>query len=91
VDTVYADFNRLGRPGDPSYVAGSGGRGQSQQGTGQGQGTNNEAVVPYTDVLPEFQELALQALDRAYVPLDVKDYVRDYFASLGSDSQGVAQ
>jgi hypothetical protein len=82
---VYADFDRLGRPGDPSYVAGSGGTGQSQQGNGQGQGTNNEAIVPYTEVFRDFQEYALQALDRSYVPLDVKDYVRDYFSSLGTD------
>jgi len=83
VDTVFADFERLGRPGDPTYVAGSGGTGQTSQGNGQGQGTDNGAVVPYTEVIQDFIEFAIEALDRTYVPIGVKDYVRDYFASLG--------
>jgi hypothetical protein len=37
--------------------------------------------VPYIDVLPDFVDHANTALDRSYVPLDVKDYVRDYFSS----------
>ena len=77
-----ADFSRLGKPGDPSYIAGSGGDGQTQQGNNQGQGTNNQAIVPYTSVFQDFHDFAIQSLDRAYVPLDVKDYVRDYFSSL---------
>ena len=83
VDTVFADFARLGKPGDPTYVAGSGGKGQTSQGNGQGQGTDNGSVVPYTSVLQDFSDFAIDALDRTYVPIDVKDYVRDYFASLG--------
>jgi hypothetical protein len=85
VDTVYADFDRLGKPGDPSYVAGSGGTGQSSEGNGQGQGTGNTAQVPYTQVLQDFRDFAIDALDRTDVPIDVKDYVRDYFTSLGGD------
>jgi hypothetical protein len=38
--------------------------------------------VPYTDVLQDFTDHAITSLDRTYVPLDVKDYVRDYFSSL---------
>jgi hypothetical protein len=87
VDTVYADFARLGRPGDPSYVAGSGSAGTTSEGTGRGEGTDGPAIVPYTDVLGEFTDVAIDALDRTYVPLDVKDYVRDYFASLGGERQ----
>ncbi len=85
VDTVFADFERLGRPGDPTYVAGSGGTGQTSQGDNQGQGTDNGAVVPYTQVIQDFSDFAIEALDRTYVPIDVKDYVRDYFASLGGE------
>ena len=44
---VFSPDPRLGRPGDPSYVAGSGGDGQTQQGNSQGQGQNNGSIVPY--------------------------------------------
>ena len=82
LDTIYADFDRLGKPSDPSYVSGSGGDGQSQQGGGTGTGSNNDAIVPYTDVLQDFADFAITSLDRSYVPLGIKDYVRDYFSSL---------
>jgi hypothetical protein len=82
LDDIFADFGRLGRPGDPSYIPGVGGDGQIQQGQGEGQGTNNQSVVPYTNVFQDFYDFAITSLDRSYVPLDVKDYVRDYFSSL---------
>jgi hypothetical protein len=77
-----ADFSRLGKPGDPSYVAGTGGDGQTQQGNQLGQGQNNGALTPYQQVFSDFYDYALTSLDRNYVPLSVKDYVRDYFSSL---------
>ncbi|MBA3778482.1 MAG: hypothetical protein H0X16_04135 [Chloroflexi bacterium] len=84
-DKVFADFDRLGKPSDPSYVSGAGGEGQTQQGQGQGQGTNNDSLVPYTDVYQDFEDFAITSLDRSYVPLGVKDYVRDYFSSLNPE------
>ena len=86
-DPVYADFDRLGNPRDPSYIAGQGGDGQTQQGQGQGQGTNNQSLVPYSDVYQDFFDYAQTSLDRSYVPLDVKDYVRDYFSSLNPGAE----
>ena len=87
-DDAYQHFNqlqgrpeRLGQPGDPSYIAGSGGDGQSQQGNQQGSGTTNQALVPWTNVFQAFSDFAIDSLDRSYVPLDVKDYVKDYFSS----------
>jgi hypothetical protein len=80
--SVFAPFDRLGKPGDPSYVAGTGGDGQTQQGSQQGQGSNNGAYVPYDQVYGDFYQYALTTLDRSYVPISVKDYVRDYFTSL---------
>ena len=79
---IYAPFDRLGKPGDPSYVAGTGGDGQTQQGTQTGAGTDNGSIVPYQSVYGTFHDYALTTLDRSYVPLSVKDYVRDYFTSL---------
>ena len=63
-------------------MAGTGGDGQTQQGNQQGQGSNNGAYVPYQQVFADFYDYALTTLDRGYVPLSVKDYVRDYFSSL---------
>jgi hypothetical protein len=82
LSSVYAPFDRLGKPGDPSYIAGSGGDGQTQGGSGVGQGTNNGASVPYQQVYSDFERYAQTSLDRGYIPLSVKDFVRDYFSSL---------
>lgn len=82
LSTVYAPFDRLGKPGDPSYVAGTGGDGQTQRGDQTGGGATNAALVPYQQVFSTFQQYAMTSLERAYVPLAVKDYVRDYFTSL---------
>jgi len=79
---VYADFDRLGRPGDPSYVTGPGSRGTETQGQGHGQGDPNQALVPWTDVYRDFQQVAQDAIDHSYVPVGVRDYVRGYFTSL---------
>jgi hypothetical protein len=82
LSSVFAPFDRVGKPGDPSYVAGTGGDGQTQQGNGTGSGTNNGVLTPYQQVFADFQRYAQTSLDRGYVPLSVKDYVRDYFSSL---------
>ena len=82
LSSVFAPFDRLGRPGDPSYIAGTGGSGQTTQGNQQGAGTDPGSYVPYAQVFSQFYQYALTTLDRGYVPLSVKDYVRDYFSSL---------
>ena len=38
--------------------------------------------MPYTNVFADFLRYAQTSLDRSYVPLAVKDYVRDYFSAL---------
>jgi hypothetical protein len=82
LSSVFAPFDRLGKPGDPSYVAGTGGDGQTQQGSQVGSGSNNGALTPYQQVYSDFQQYAQTSLDRGYVPLSIKDYVREYFSSL---------
>ena len=79
---IFAPFDRLGRPGDPSYVSGVGGDGQTTQGNQQGAGVDPGSYVPYSDVYSDFYSYALKTLDRDYVPLSIKDYFRDYFSSL---------
>jgi hypothetical protein len=47
-----------------------------------GTGTDNGVLTPYQQVFADFHQYAQTSLDRGYVPLSVKDYVRDYFSSL---------
>jgi hypothetical protein len=82
LSSVFAPFDRLGRPGDPSYISGTGGDGQTSQGNQQGPGVDPGSYVPYSQVYTDFYQYALTSLDRSYVPLSVKDFVRDYFSSL---------
>ena len=79
---IFAPFDRLGHPGDPSYISGVGGDGQTTQGNQQGPGVDPGSYVPYSQVYADFYDYALKTLDRDYVPLSIKDYVRDYFSSL---------
>jgi hypothetical protein len=83
MDGVYSDLNRLGRPGDPDFIAGRGGDGGTDQtGTGSGVGFRNDSVVPYRSVYDLFHDFAQAALDRQQVPITLKDFVRDYFSRL---------
>jgi hypothetical protein len=80
---VLADFDRFGRPGDPDFIAGSGGNGGTDQsGSGSGAGFDNDSVVPYASVFDLFNDFAQAALDRQQVPITLKDFVRDYFSRL---------
>jgi hypothetical protein len=79
---IFAPFDRLGLPGDPSYISGGGGTGQTTQGNQQGPGVDPGSYVPYEQVYADFYRYALTTLDRGYVPLSVRDFVRDYFSSL---------
>ena len=63
-------------------MSGTGGDGPTQSGNQSGQGQNNGSLTPYQQVFADFYDYALTTLDRNYVPLSVKDFVRDYFSSL---------
>ena len=39
-------------------------------------------LTPYEQVYSDFYGYALTTLDRSYIPLSAKDFVRDYFSSL---------
>jgi hypothetical protein len=42
----------------------------------------NPSQVPYSQVLPQYQRSAGEALDQSAIPPHLKDYVRDYFSQL---------
>lgn len=44
--------------------------------------TGSQATVPYREVYTEYAEQAVAALEGSYIPLALKQYVRDYFSSL---------
>ena len=82
-DQVFAPFNRIGKPGDPSFIAGQGGdSGPTQTGNGNGVGIDNQSLVPYRSVFNDFLDFANNQLDSAQVPITLKDFVRDYFSRL---------
>jgi hypothetical protein len=63
-------------------VSGTGGDGQTQQGNQTGSGSTSPVLTPYERVYADFRDYAITTLDRTYIPLSAKDYVRDYFSSL---------
>src|SRR5205085_12679768 len=57
----------------------------------QSDGGDGEVTVDYRDVLPTYQERATRAMQDRYVPLGMKELVKEYFSSLqpnGSGSSG---
>ena len=63
------------------------------QDTGQGEeqvrpsqstlpGASSPSLIPYQSVYQSYLDTASQALDQSAIPLDLKDFVRDYFSQL---------
>jgi septal ring factor EnvC (AmiA/AmiB activator) len=44
--------------------------------------SRNDARVDYTSVHARYQERAVQSLENSYIPIGMKDLVKDYFSSL---------
>ena len=40
------------------------------------------STVPYSQVFGDYRDAAYEALNDDYIPLGMKEYVRDYFSSL---------
>lgn len=58
------------------------GRQQIEQGTGPQDPTSSQALVPYSQLYQQYKQQASDTLDSSYIPLNMKDLVRDYFTSL---------
>jgi hypothetical protein len=43
---------------------------------------DEESLVPYSQVFGDYRDTAYQSLDSEYIPLNMKNYIRDYFSSL---------
>jgi hypothetical protein len=74
-------------PGGPtqgsedSGAVGVGDPGDASGGTGGG--SLATIRTPYTEVIGQYVQRAADALERAYIPQDAKEYVRNYFTQLG--------
>ncbi len=75
-DTQGGDGGQASRS-DPNGTSGE------QVSGGRGSGGLAPVHTPYKQVIGKYAAQATDALERAYIPPDAKDYVRDYFSGLG--------
>jgi hypothetical protein len=73
------DVNTEGVEGRAGEGEGNG----AQLSSTTGAGGAVRVQTPYREVIAEYARQATEALDRAYVPSDAKEYVREYFSELG--------
>ncbi|MDQ5825962.1 MAG: hypothetical protein M3441_17340 [Chloroflexota bacterium] len=62
---------------------GEGDSGGADVSSSTGEGGAVRVQTPYREVLAEYARQATEAIDRAYVPPDAKEYVKNYFSELG--------
>ncbi len=83
LDTVYAPI-ATGQ-GREEFVSGQQGQ-QGQTTTNEGKspqpGANNPALIPYSQVYQQYLQIAGQVMERAYIPVGLQDYVKEYFSGL---------
>jgi hypothetical protein len=71
--------NTEGVEGRPGEGEGNG----AQLSSNSGGGGAVRVQTPYREVIAEYARQATEAIERAYVPSDAKEYVKEYFAELG--------
>ena len=82
-DSVYAP-QRIGEEGGGEDVTlPSDGEGGGDYGdVDGGEHPTGEALVPYNEVYASYYDVAAGALEGSYIPLGMKQYVREYFSAL---------
>ncbi len=61
---------------------------QSDQPAGEGEFNDNPAgnvTVPYNEVFQDYADAANEAMDQSYIPLGLRDVVREYFLSIDTE------
>ncbi len=84
-EAIYAPVQRLGASGQTSFIPGQQSPGPVDRQHGDGPVEVGQMLVPYQEVVGQYQAAAGRALDSGYVPGPLKDLVKAYFDSL---SQG---
>jgi len=88
-EMVYAPGARASQreagAGEPEFIPGqesAEGEVQVREGAAPLPGTARPALVPYQEVYREYASEAAKAMERGYIPLNLRDYVREYFTAL---------
>ncbi|HEX2915449.1 MAG TPA: hypothetical protein VH186_32115 [Chloroflexia bacterium] len=68
-------------------VQGKNGQGPTNNQTVNGGNPSGDASVPYNEVLDNYQQQAAQQLDKNYVPITLKDMVKQYFDDLNNKNK----
>lgn len=76
------DPERIGEEGRGIDVGREGGEGLPAGSVAVPAPEGGSSSVPYREVYADYSEEAGAALDSSYIPLGMKQYVRDYFSSL---------
>ncbi len=74
-----------GAEGRPEFIPGQegeAGEAQVRQGASAQPGLANPSLVPYQEVYREYASEAARAMEREYIPVNLRDYVREYFTAL---------
>jgi hypothetical protein len=73
--------------GTQTNVSGKDGQGPTNNQTVNGGNPSGNASIPYTDVLDSYQQQAAQQLDKNYIPITLKDQIKQYFEDLNKKSK----
>ena len=85
-EPVFAPEHLGGEEGTPLSLPGQGDPGDTPMSEGEfAENPAGEAQVPYSEVYADYADAANEALEGEYVPLGLRDLVRDYFSSLDPD------
>ncbi len=83
-ETIFAPWQQ-GQPGDTDFVPGrqnDTGEETVRENKNPQPGAAGAALTPYRDVYASYATVAAETMERAYIPVGLKDYVRDYFTQL---------
>lgn len=86
-DNMYANPTMRNQNGTQTNVQGKDGQGPTNSQTVNGGNPSGDASVPYSDVLDSYQQQAAQQLDKNYIPITLKDQVKQYFEDLNNKNK----
>ncbi len=81
-DQVYPGPTGRRTDGSQVNVQGQNGQGPNNNQTVNGGNPSGNAAVPYSDVIDSYTQQASEQLDKNYVPITLKDMVKQYFDDL---------
>lgn len=86
-DSMFANPTLRNENGTQTNITGKDGQGPTNNQTVNGGNPSGQASVPYSDVLDTYQQQAAQQLDKNYIPITLKDQIKQYFEDLNKKSK----